>query len=225
MLNLDDIHFLENCIPFYTHLNMDEKKQLLQAAYCKVLKKGADLSEQTDDCRGLIIVKEGRIRAYILSDDGREVTLFRMPTKDVCILSASCLFKNLRFTIYLEPEKDSTIYIVPSQAVDELSQYNMKVKEYLLELMSSRFSHAMQVMEQVVFDTLHKRVASFLLEQIQLEGSLNLAITHEVIAKNIGSAREVVSRVLKYFEKEQIIRTSRGKISVDDLEKIKMLAK
>lgn len=225
MLNLEDIYFLEDCIPFYAHLNMDEQKQLTQAAHCLMVEKGNYISEQTDDCRGLIVVKDGRLRAFILSDDGREITLFRMPKKDACILSASCLFKNLHFTIYLEAEKDSTIYVVPSTIVEELGQYNMRVKEYLLEHISSRFSHAMQVMEQVVFDTLHKRVASFLLEQIQLEDSLTLFITHEVIAKNIGSAREVVSRMLKDFEKDQIIVTSRGKISIYDLEKLQMLAK
>lgn len=225
MLNSEDILFLKDCIPFYTHLNMDEQNHLMKAANSQVLKKGKRLSDESGDCRGLVAVKEGRIRVYILSADGREITLFRMLEREVCILSASCLFKNLHFTVYLEAEKDSTIYVVPSTIVEELSQYNMRVKEYLLEQMSSRFSHAMQVMEQVVFDTLHKRVANFLLEQMDLDDSLTLAITHEGIAKNIGSAREVVSRMLKYFEKEHIIGISRGKIFVHDLEKLKTLAK
>lgn len=224
MINVEDIEFLTDCIPFFTHLNLDEKKQIKQTARRQVLAKGEYLSEQNNECRGLIAMRAGRIRAFVLSEEGREITLFRMVEKDICILSAACLFKNLHFTIYLEVEKDSIIYLIPSNVIDELSQYNMKVKEYLLETMTSRFSSAMWVMEQAIFDTLSKRIASFLLEQVTLENSQTLSLTHEIIAKNIGSAREVVSRMLKDFEKKQIISTSRGKICIDDLEKLKLLA-
>lgn len=225
MLTEDDIHFFKECIPFYAYLNIDEQNQLNQAAYYQELAKGEQISKQNDNCTGLVVLKSGRIRAFILSADGREITLFRMMENEICILSASCLFRNLNFTLYLDAEKDSAIYIVPTKVFEELSLYNIKVKEYLLEQMASRFSSTMWVMEQVVFGSLSKRVASFLLEQILLEESITLSITHEVIAKNIGSAREVVSRMLKYFEQNQIISTSRGKIRIDDLEKLKMLAK
>ncbi len=225
MLNEEDIQFLQDSLPFCAHLNIDEQNQIKQAALCHVLAKGEQLSEQNEDCSGFIVVKSGRLRAFILSADGREITLFRMLENDVCILSASCLFKNLHFTVYLDVEKDSTLYVIPTKVIEELSQYNMDVKEYLLDIMASRFSSAMWVMEQVVFGTLSKRVASFLLEQILLEGSQTLTITHESVAKNIGSAREVVSRMLKYFEKDHVIETSRGKIIISDLEKLKTLAK
>lgn len=224
MLNMDDIHFLENYIPFYAHLNMDEQNLLKKSANRLILTKGEYLSDKNDESRGFILVRSGRIRAFILSTDGREITLFRMVEKNVCILSASCLFRNLSFTVYLEVEKEGTIYLIPSTVIDELGHYNMKVKEYLLEHMTSRFSSAMWVMEQAVFDTLPKRIASFLLEQVLLENSHTLVITHEMIAKNIGSAREVVSRMLKDFEKSHILSTSRGKICIYDLEKLKLLA-
>jgi CRP/FNR family transcriptional regulator len=171
------------------------------------------------------MVKSGRLRAFILSIDGREITLFRLLAKDICILSASCLFKNLQFTLYLDVEKDSTIYIVPAIVIETLSENNIDVKEYLLEQVTSRFSSAMWVMEQTIFGSLSQRVANFLFEQFLLEDSKTLSITHESIAKNIGSSREVVSRMLKDFEKQHIIKTSRGKIDIADLDHLKMMAK
>jgi CRP/FNR family transcriptional regulator, anaerobic regulatory protein len=223
MLNEDDINFLRNCIPFYAQLNIDEQEQLKQATSKRKVTKGEQFSDLNDPCNGLIVLKNGRIRAFILTVDGREMTLFRLQEKDICILSASCLFKNVNFTVYLDVEKDSSIYLIPTIVFEKLSHNNIKVKEYLLENMSSRFSSAIWVMEHVVFGSLSKRVASFILEQTLLEDNQTLYITHEVIAKNIGSAREVISRMLKYFEQEQIISTARGKICVLDQEKLKIL--
>jgi CRP/FNR family transcriptional regulator, anaerobic regulatory protein len=223
MLNEDDINFLRNCIPFYAQLNIDEQEQLKQTTSKRKLTKGEQFSDQNNHCNGLIVLRNGRIRAFIISVDGKEMTLFRLQEKDICILSASCLFKNVNFTVYLDVEKDSSIYLIPTHVFEELSHNNIKVKEYLLEHMASRFSSAIWVIEQVVFGSLSKRVASFIVEQTILEDSQTLYITHEVIAKNIGSAREVVSRMLKYLEQDQIIIMARGKIQVHDLEKLKML--
>lgn len=225
MLSSEELQFFKGCIPFYDRLHIDEQRQLNQETFHCQIKKGEQITEKHEDCRGLVVVKSGRLRAYILSPDGREITLFRLKEKDICILSASCLFKNFHFTIYLEAEKDSCLYIVPALVIEELNQYNMNVKEFLLENIASRLSSAMWVMEQVVFGTLSQRVASFLLEQIQLEESKTLTITHEGIAKHIGSSREVVSRMLKYYERDHILESSRGKISICDFEKLQCMAK
>jgi CRP/FNR family transcriptional regulator, anaerobic regulatory protein len=224
MLNGEDFDFLKNCVPFYAQLNIDEQEQLKQATSRRMLAKGEQFSELNDICNGLVVVRNGRIRAFILSAEGKEITLFRLQEKEICILSATCLFKNMNFTLSLDCEKDSTIYLIPSIVFEKLSHNNIIVKEYLLEHMASRFSSAMWVMEQVAFGSLSKRVANFILEQVLLENSQTLCITHEVIANNIGSSREVISRMLKYFEKDQIISTSRGKICIHDLEKLKVLA-
>lgn len=223
MLNGEDIDFLKNCVPFYAQLNSDEQEHLKQATSRRMMVKGDIFSEVNNNCNGLVVVENGRIRAFILSADGKEITLFRLTEKDICILSAACLFKNVNFTLSLDCEKDSTIYLIPTIVFEELSHNNILVKEYLLEHMASRFSSAMWVMEQFAFGSLSKRVASFILEQTLLDGSQTLCITHEGIAKNIGSAREVVSRMLKDFEKDKIISMSRGKIRIRDLEKLKVL--
>ena len=216
---------MKNIFPFYGKLNLDEQEQLKNAITCHVITKGEKISKQKDECSGLILVKQGRIRAYIMSVDGREITLFRLGEKEICLLSASCLFDNLDFTVNFNVEKESSIYKIPSAVFEEISAYNIYVKEYMLETMASRFSGAMWVMEQVVFGSLSKRVSSFILEQAKLEDILTLAITHEEIAKNIGSAGEGVSRMLKHMESDQIINMTRGTITVNNIEKLKELAK
>jgi CRP/FNR family transcriptional regulator len=224
MLTMKEVTFIKDNLPFYAQLNIDELDLLMQAMSRRMLSKGAQLSEHYNDCNGLVLVETGRIRAYIMSADGKEITLFRLMKTEICILSASCLFKDFNFVVYFEVEKDCTIYLIPTNVIEDLSTYNMSVKEFLLERMASRFSSVMWVMEQVVFGTLSKRVASFLLEQTVIENSQTLSITHEEIAKNIGSAREVVSRMLKFFENDNIIQASRKTISINDLEKLTLLS-
>lgn len=225
MLTVKNIDFIKNSIPFYTQLNIDQQDMLIQALNQRVLSKGEQLFNRKNECSGMIVIETGRIRAFIMSDDGREITLFRLLENEICLLSSSCVFNNLDFIVYFEAEKDSSIYIIPADVFEKISTYNFNVKEYMLEQMASRFSSVMWVMEQVVFGSLSRRVASFIFEQTVLENSITLSITHDIIAKNIGSAREVVSRMLKHMENDQIIQMSRGTIIVKNLEKLKNLTK
>lgn len=225
MLTEEENQFIQECIPFYAHLNIDELEQLNKAITRRFLTKGDKLSHLNDSCSGLVIVESGRIRAYIMSEDGREITLFRLLEKEICLLTASCMFQNVNFSVQFEVEKESKVFFIPTSVFEEISSYNIHVKEYVLEQMTSRFSSVMWVMEQVVFGSLSKRVAGFILAQTALENSRTLTITHEAIAKNIGSAREVVSRMLKHIESDCIIHTARGTLVVDDMEKLKELAK
>jgi CRP/FNR family transcriptional regulator, anaerobic regulatory protein len=223
MLTVENINFIKNNIPFYAQLNMVHQEQLIQSTTHRALSRGEQFFTQNDDCSGLVVVESGRIRAYIMSADGKEVTLFRLLDKDICLLSATCVFHNLNFTVYFEVEQDSSIFVIPAGVFEEISRYNIHVKGYMLEQMTSRFSSAMSVMEQVVFGTLSKRVAGFIFEQMVLENSQTLSISHDAIAKNIGSAREVVSRMLKQMKNDQIIQMSRGTIYVNNPEKLKSL--
>lgn len=224
MLSYDETNLIKTYLPFYSHLNIEEQDILKRSMARRILLKGENLQKQHNDCNGLVVVEHGRIRAYIMSEDGREVTLFRLADGEICLLTASCLFHNLNFEVHFEVEKDSAVFFIPSPDFEILSTNNIYVKEYMLNQMALRFSNAMWVMEQIVFGGLSKRVAGFILEQTILENSKVLAITHETIAKNIGSAREVVSRMLKHMENDKIVQTSRGTLVVEDLNKLRELA-
>ena len=173
-----------------------------------------------EDCTGLLLVKNGQLRSFILSESGKEITLFRLFERDVCILSSSCMMRNITFDIHIEAEKNSEILIMPAGVFKQLSDANPAVKDFQTEIISARLSDVMWVMEQVVFMSMDKRLATFLLEQSSIEGSDELTITHETIARNMGTAREVVSRMLKYFENEGLVALTRGRITLTDRKRL-----
>lgn len=224
MITENDIKFLESSLPFWKSLSPDERLTISGSTFKAKYKKGDHIGHAMGECNGLLIVLDGQIRAYIMSSEGKEVTLYRLLSSDVCIMSASCVLKNINFNVYLEVEKDSELFILPANIFDKLNTESIAIKEYSLKLMSSRFSDVMWVMEQIVFGSMQKRVASFLIEQSVLDGSDTISMTHETIAKNVGTAREVISRMLKYFENEGLIKLLRGEIVVLDAEKLNEIA-
>lgn len=213
MLNKFDIKFLENNIPFYNKLSQSEK-ELFDSKSIHV--KYSNLSPiyiSDENCNGLIIVISGILRAFLNSMEGKEITLYRLFQGDTCILSASCIFKNIDFNINLHSLEDTEVIIFPSRYLDQISKSNQYLQQYLLELTQSRFSEVMWVMQDIVFTSFDRRLINYL-EEFH---SSTIKITHDSIAKDLGTAREVVSRMLKYFEKEGMVKLSRGAIEIIDL--------
>lgn len=179
----------------------------------------------SENCSGLFLLERGQVRAYIVSENGKEITLYRLFERDVCIFSASCIMKNIDFDIFIETEKETIAYLIPTPIFDKLSKESLAVQAFTNELMASRFSEVMWIMEQALFMTLDKRLAIFLLEQSNIEESDNVKITHEKIANHLGSAREVVTRMLKYFQNEGMVTLNRGTIQLIDRKKLERLTK
>ena len=186
--------------------------------------KGSILHHGREDCGGLLYVKDGRLRTFIISGSGKEITLFHLLDGANCILSASCAFRNITFDVHVEAEADSSVYLLPTAAFQQLENSNPAVREFSGNLIAARFSDVMWVMEQVVFMSMDKRLALFLLEQATLGGSPRLDLTHEAIARNLGSAREVVTRLLKYFASEGLVNLSRGEITLKDPARLRTLS-
>ena len=217
-----DIKFANEVLPFWDALSDSERTILLNRMSKLYYSKG-QIIHSGDDCTGLLLVRSGQVRTYILSESGKEITLFRLFDRDVCILSSSCMMKNITFDVQVEAEKDSEMLLIPTVVYQKLSDTNMAVKDFTNEIISSRLSDVMWVMEQVVFMSLDKRLANFLLDQYSIQGTDQLLITHETIARNIGSAREVVTRMLKYFQNESMVLLSRGMITLIDRKKLNSL--
>lgn len=218
-----ELAFMKESFPFWNSLTERQKALLEQSAVCTSYGKGQRLHDGAQDCMGLILVMSGHLRAFILSDTGKEITIYRLFERDVCIFSASCMLKNISFDIYIEAEQDTRIILVPTAVYNELNQTALAVSNYTSQLISSRFSDVMWVMEQVLFMSFDRRLANFLLEQAVIAGSDTLNVTHETIAKNMGSAREVVTRMLKYFQNEGMVSLSRGGITITDHKKLEKL--
>jgi len=207
----EDFTFVKDALPFWNALSA-EQKEILEYS---IMHGGAD------DLDGLFLVKKGQARAFIVSETGKEITLYRLLERDMCIFSASCMLRNINFEILVEAEKDTEAFLIPSTVYQSLLQSSIAVSDYTNQLMSSRFSDVMWIMEQVLFMSFDKRLALFLLDQANIEGSNRLTITHEAIAKHMGTAREVVTRMLKYFAAEGMVELFRGGVILSDPEKLR----
>lgn len=212
---------IESLLPFFNFLNDEEKKLIeTRGKYIKFA-KGSSLLNNTDECLGLITVLYGQLRAYTVSEEGKEITLYRLIEGDTCIMSASCMLKDISFTISLTFEKDSQVFVIPTDIYDKLNQSYTQINDYTQKLINGRFSDVMWVFEQYVFTKMAFRLASSLIEQASLNNDNVVFVTHEELARDIGSAREVVTRMLKQFEEEKLIKLSRGKIEIIDLSRLR----
>ena len=223
MLRSADWTYLTECLPPLAHLEQKDRNTIVASGLSASFEKGTVILDRKHECNGVVAVKSGQLRAYFELEDGRELTLYRLLARDICILSASCVLKNITFDITLEAEKNSSVYFIPAAVWASLSGHDEDIRQFTMEAVSERFSEVMWVVEQMVTKNMSQRVAAFLLEQSVLEGSAELKITHDAIAKNLGTAREVVSRVLKYMENEGLLRLSRGKITLIALKKLREL--
>ncbi len=224
-LNSHDTAFLQDILPFWNKLTPPQR-QLIQSGSAPHNFRAKDIIHSgPDDCAGLYCIKSGQVRSFILSDTGREITLFRLFERDVCIFSASCVLKNIRFDIYSQAVEDSETILIPTAIYRDLNQNSLAVSDFTNQLISSRLSDVMWLLEQILFMSFDRRLAIYLLEQSSIDGSDRLKTTHEEIARNMGSAREVVTRMLRYFQSEGMVKLSRGEVELTDRKKLEKMAK
>lgn len=217
--------YYQETLKFWKDLNDNQKSLLKDSITIKHFNKGEAMRSGSSNCSGLFLIESGQVRAYIVSENGKEITLYRLFERDVCVFTASCIMKNIDFDIFIETEKETNAYLIPAGVFDRLSKESMAVSAFAHELMASRFSEVMWIMEQALFMTLDKRLAIFLLEQSNIEETDRIDITHEKIANHLGSAREVVSRMLKYFQDEGMVSLSRGTIHIINRDKLEKLSR
>lgn len=223
-LNQTDLAFLRQSLPFWNKLSDREKKLIESTAALRSHPVGSSLHDGAADCSGLFVVKSGHVRTYILSDSGREITLFRLFQRDICIFSASCILKNIRFDVFIEAVENSETILIPTSVYKELNQNSLAVSDYTNQLLSSRFSDVVWLLEQILFMSFDRRLALALLEGSAISGEDSLSVTHEELAKNMGTAREVVTRMLRYFQSEGLVSLSRGKVKILNRKKLEALS-
>lgn len=214
MLTEGNLAFLKKHSAFWDRLEADEKTMLTVHTAERSHAEGSLVYSTARECVGVLMVKGGELRTYILSPEGREITLFRTGPGEICVLSASCVLQNITFEVLIQAEQDTTLLCIPADVFAVLQKRNLYVENFALQSAVSRFSDVMWAMQQILFMSVDCRLAIFLLEEIEKTGSRHLTLTHEQIAKYIGSAREVVSRMLRYFAGEGWVTLSRGGIDV-----------
>ncbi len=223
MLSNHDLQYIPQALAFWDKLNESQKKLLLNNITPVHYDKGTRIHSGDNDCIGVILIKKGELRIYILSDEGKEITLYRLRDGEICVLSASCILDNITFDVHVDAEVDSEVLLIDSALYQQLCRQNIFAENFTDKLVIDSFSDVMWAMEQILFMSFDKRLAIFLSDEINRNQSDNVELTHEQIAKYIGSAREVVSRMLKYFAQEGIVELSRKGVRVIDKKKLKEL--
>ena len=203
-------------LPVFAKLTKSQQDALTSAAFIRKFRKSEILHNGSQDCTGLILVLSGQIRAFTISDDGREITMYRLFERVICLFSAACMMNSIQFDITITAEKDAEVLVIPSEAYKSVMEVSAPLANYTNEVMASRFSDVMWLIDQVMWKSFDKRLAGFLLNEANIEGSSTLKITHETIGNHLGSPREVVTRMLKYFVNERLISLSRGTIEIID---------
>ena len=215
--------FYETYFPFWNKLTEKDKEYLCE----NTTEEHFDKAEAVHDnmgCSGLYIVRSGRLRLYMLSDEGKEITLYRLAPGEICMLSASCVLQCVSFDVYVDAEEPSDCYCISSMAFGDVSHRYLEVENYALSVAVNRFSDVMWIMQQIVFMSMDKRLAIFLLDEMAQSKSETVMLTHEQIAKYMGSAREVVSRMMKYFATEGIVEPLRGGVKILDKHRLRELS-
>ena len=217
-------HEFEAHLPFWSHLTADQRALLVSGTSRRSFRAGENVHGRTGDCTGILLVLSGELRSYFLSEDGREVTLYRLLPGSLCILSASCVLETITFDVSIDAEVDTDLLVVRADVFNRLTKENIYMDRDVHKEAVARFSDVMWTMQQVLFMKLDRRLAIFLTEEVLDRGADTLRMTHDQIARHVGSAREVITRMLKYCAAEGLVELGRGTVTVTDPEGIRALA-
>ncbi len=212
-------------LPYWDKLTENERILAEQSAYVRHYKAKEQLYGPCVDCVGMIHILKGEARAYLLSDEGREITLFNVEESDNCILSASCVLAHLSFEAHMATTKSSDILIIPVSLFGDFCNNNIHVRCFAYELAAKRFSSVVSVMEQTLFARLDKRLAGLLLLMYKETGNPEILVTQGQLALKINSVRETVGRTLKKFAEDGMIEIRRGTIQLKNIAKLEKAAK
>ncbi len=210
-------------LPFWPKLSAAERETASRAAYLRSYDRGQPIYDGGSACLGLVCVLSGGVRAYLLSEEGREVTLFRLKPDDVCVLSASCVLRQISFALHLAAEQPCGLLVLPAAAFERLERSSEAVRAFVNELMAERFSGAMQTVQTLLFERFDRRLADFLLSECEKNDTRELHMTHEEIARQLSSAREVVARTLKRFSDSGAVELRRGVVRIADMDRLRRL--
>lgn len=205
---------LRDFFPVWNRLTSAQQAILTENLLRRTVQKNTLLHNGSMNCTGLLLVEHGQLRAYILSEDGREITLYRLLDGDICLFSASCMMRSIQFEVMIEAEKDTELWSIPADIYKNVMDQSAPLANFTNEVMAGRFSDVMWLLEQILWKRFDQRLAGFLLEESALEGTDVLKITHETIGSHLGNPREVVTRMLRYFQNEGLVKLARGTVEI-----------
>ncbi len=207
-----------SALPFWEHLKQDEQKRVLDRSSIRHFEKNELINSSDTSCMGIVIVLAGGIRVCILSDEGREITLYRLSEGECCVTTASCVIRQITFDTEVSADGATDLLIIPSDVCAYLSRANIYVRAFMYETETERFSQAIWVIQQLLFKRFDQRLAGYLIDKYEESGKTDLKMTQEEIARDVNSAREVVARMLRQFSEDGLVEVRRGHIILRDLD-------
>ena len=213
-------------LPFWNNLTETEQGLLRDNAYIRFFDKNAPIlhSEASDDI-GFMMIVDGRIRAFLQSLDGREITLFSLGAQDVCVFSALSLFKQISFQVFLTADRLSKVLIINMSIVERLMKSNIYFRCFSYELIAERFSSVIDSVKWILFHGLEQRLAAFLVAEYDRHNEMNIRLTHDYIARHVGTSRERVTKTLKKLSDKELIRKAKRCVEITDIEKLREIAR
>lgn len=210
--------------PFWDNLTDGQKKRINTGWRTELIHKDRQIYRLSDGCKGLMIVRKGCLRVYMISDEGRDVTLYRLFPGDICVLSAACLMQEIDFDVSIEAVEDTESVTIPAADLGLIMKENLFLENFVYKKTAERFSDVMWTIQQILFKKIDRRIAQYLWDEMLHQNSTIISATHDSIARDIGSVREIVTKVLKQMAGNQIIQSRYGKVKILDKDKLlKML--
>ncbi len=197
-------------------LKSHEKLQFLKNKKQQKLKSKEKID--VDSCPGLLLLTEGKLRVYLIANNGREITLFNILPGEFCIMSSSCIMGNMSFNLLIEATEESKIEMIPRNTIETLKKESTNFNHFLLQLIGEKMSRVLELIDDILVKKIDVRIGEFLLENGNIYN-----MSHEEIANHIGSSREVVSRSLKNMKLNNILELERKSVLVKDLSALKKL--
>jgi len=210
-------------LPYWNDLTEDERDFVRRSSERRHCRKGDYLMGDKTECLGMILVLSGELRAFFLSEEGREITLFHLGAGEPCVLSASCVIEQLTFETHLQAQCETEILIVGAPIFRRLTEHNLHVRCFSFERATDSFSDVVWTFQEILFRRVDQRLARFLLDECARLGTKELRMTHEQIALRTNTAREVAARMFKRFSAEGLVSLRRGAIRIEDEEGLRAL--
>ena len=210
-------NLLRNSLIFWNELSPAEQEVLACHSTVQKYKAGALIYHCTSaNSPGIQIVKQGRVRAFISSPEGRQLTLQRISDNQMFAIGVSSVLDDAIFDVNLETETPCEMILIPRDICKRTFDSNVTVRTAVRKILAARLATTMRILEAITFTSTKSRLANALIEQSVSTGSLIINATHSSIASDIGSAREVVTRLLNQFQADGFLKLIRGKIQIED---------
>jgi len=207
---------IAHALPILKRANPQLLREFLQAAFIARIPAGKDVFYEGDRADAIALLISGLVRVYKIGETGREITLYRFGLGESCVLTANAILSQQTFPAIAVIEQDAEVVMIPADVFrDWVGRYDLW-REFVFDLFSQRLSSMMVIVDEVVFRRMDRRVASLLVNQAKTQNPLQ--ITHQEIAAELGSSREVISRLIEDFASQGIVRTGRGVIEILDFD-------